>query len=123
MLLLRLEPMAHGSTLYALGHLEFDPKEPPDYQKHEARIRARSNLPSASCVQIGPDTCLQVHYFIPEGDNRWTFKDTFVFSGDDVLKSGSFAATSEQVRDGDKTKHNLSEIYWVERLGKVKPQQ
>lgn len=119
-LLLRLEPMTHGSTPYAIGMLEYNFKEPADYQKQEAQIRAKSNLPSASCVRIGADTCLQIQYLVPEGNNRWTFKDTFVFSGGDVIKTGNFVGTSIETKKDAKPEHKVTQIYWVERLGKTK---
>ncbi len=116
LLLLRLEKMSGGNTLYALGMLEFDPKGPPDYAAQEARIRSRMEVPSAHCVQVGAHTCLQVHYLLPEGDKRWTFKDTFIFTGSGVLKTGSFAATDEKKREGQAPKRGVRQIYWAEQL-------
>jgi len=116
MLLLRLRRMSGGNTLYALGMLEFDPKGPPDYPAHEGKIRSRMEVPSAHCVQVGAHTCLQVHYLLPEGGKRWTFKDTFVFTGSGVLKTGSFAATDEKKQAGQAPKRGVSQVYWVEQL-------
>ncbi|MBN1345280.1 MAG: hypothetical protein JXQ73_21485 [Phycisphaerae bacterium] len=115
-LLLPLKTTTHANTAYALGMLEYNPKEWADYRKNEAQIRAKSDLPSASCVQIGQQTCLQIHYLMPEGDSRWMFKDSLVFSRDDVLKTGSFAVTGVEAKNGQKPEHKTTQAYWVERL-------
>ncbi len=114
-LLFPVERKGDGSTLYAVGDLHYNPKEPPGYAKREDQIRRKMKIPSASCVKVNRSTCLHVHYFLPEDKADWAYKDTFVFTNRCVRKAGSYFASSKKKEDG-KSQEKFSQITWSERL-------
>ena len=122
MLLFRLGSLDKGGTLYSLANLEYGPStDRPDYEGHKAEILTMREHASASCVRVGADTCLQVHYMLPSPKLRVTFADTFLFKNGQVLKMGSYAATSDPPKpDDDGDGQKITEVFWVERLSKIR---
>ncbi len=114
-LLLPIKTMDRGAAFYAVADLELNPKGPPDYEAREAHIREWSQMPSASCVRVGSETCLQVQY-LPADDGAFT--DAFVFDGDRLLKTGMLVET--KTKEGKTPELTMGQVYWVERLVKAK---
>lgn len=120
-LLMPIEAQADGTTLYAVGDLQLNPKAPPDYTQREKTIRSQMRIPSATCVSMDGEICLQVHYLLPTGKAGWVYKDTFVFSGPCVTKTGSYVSRNQE-EDKPKpgqTTTKTSQITWTERLVKT----
>ncbi len=116
-LLMPIETDAEGSMLYAVGDLHVNPGSPPDYTRREKEIRERMGIPSASCVRFDNTICLQVHYLLPSGEAGWVYKDTYLFAGDRVTKTGSYVSRRQE-KDGGRPEIKTSQITWTERLKK-----
>jgi len=122
MLLFPLKSLDKGGHLLSLAHLEYNPStDRPDYEGHKDEILSRREFASASCVRIGAETCLQVHYLLPARKFRVTFADTFIFTNGQLLKTGKYASTADLPQQDDAADGGkITEVYWVERLDKIK---
>lgn len=116
--LVPLKTLKHGARLYAVGHREYNPSA--DCRPSEEEFNQRLRIASASCIQQGGATVLQVYYMIPTKNDPSCFFDTFVFEGSRVRKTGHVVNVSTTEKENKPVEQKLAKVYWVETLRKTR---
>jgi hypothetical protein len=114
LILVKLELVANGPTLYPLVDFQFNPSSSQQVSKED--FDQKSQIASAVCFRHGRGIVLQVNYTMPTSDEPTCFWDTFIFEGATVRKIGrAVQDKGSPPRPGD-----VTSIDWVEDLHRTR---
>ncbi len=113
-ILVKVETLASGSTLYALVDFQFNASSSQQVSRED--FDEKSQIASAVCMRQGRSIVLTVNYAVPTAEDPMCFWDTFTFEGGTVRKTGRVL----QVKGGEPLPQDVVIIDWVEELHRTR---